>query len=859
MQKQATPLKLFISYSHKDEVFCDEFKTHLAPLKSNGTIEAWHDRQLKAGDCLDEELASHLKQSTLVAFLISSDFLDSFYCMQKEWSQALNQRNAGVSTIIPIIVRECSWEDTDFKKYVCIPNEGRAIKSFEDQDKGWKEVVSHIKTVIDGLENSIPTVQLAAQEPTPEWKEFLDSTEVTFEHKYKERVLLNDIFVYPDLKNVKEDYNKIRSTFSSSVITGNSVKYQLILGSEQSGKTSLAKTLITTSLDQDKLAIYIDASTVGSTNIKKLIQTALQSQYGISNVDIHPNQVDAIIDNYDQIKLNLSHQPKFVDSVSQHFDRVFIFSNKSLKYDEPRFSILAAYDAYEILPFGNVKRDELIQRWVSMGQTETISEVDLQQKSDFYVKHIDGIIRKNIIPPKPIYILTILQLLDTGRQSDFTLTSYGYCYQTLIQQALSKEKVKMSQFDFFDNYLSELAYFIFKSGGNFLTTDQLTDFDSQYSSRYLHDASSHEATRGTLVKARILNISSAGVSFSYRYIYYYYAAKHLAAYIKDCMDDVETLCNNLHTEKNANIVIFLVHHSKDPAILDEIILNSLAVFEQMTPATLNKKETDYLLEFINVIPKLVCEKRSVSSERQRRLKEKDRLDRSIEDEDNYMVPKSDDSDTFQKDDTLAEINRSARIVEVIGQILRNRHSSLTKDQLIDLTESAINSGLKFLNFYLTTLREDKDEILCVLEYIIKENSELSDDKISKVARNLYLSLSYGVSFAVIKKLAASLGSREIYTIFDRIKEKNEQNPALDMLYIAVKLEVSDKLPKKELEGLFRSLESNPISRRLLQEIVVQHLYLNFVPLDEKQWVSEALHIPMGVQRSLQFNKLHKTR
>ena len=514
MQKQTPPLKLFISYSHKDEDFLQAFKTHLAPLTSNGSIKAWHDRELKAGDCLDEELTNHLKQSPLVAFLISPDFLNSFYCMGKELIQALDQRAMGISTIIPIITRECSWEETDFKKYVCIPNDGKPIKSYDDQDKGWKEVVGHIKTVIDSLEQSLPMVQLAAQEPTPEWKDFLDSTEVTFEHQYKERVLLNDIFVYPDLKNVKEDYNKIKSTLSSYAITTNSLKHQLILGSEQSGKTSLAKAIITTSLGQNKLAIYIDASTVGSTNIKKLVQAALQSQYGISNEGILPNQVDAIIDNYDQIKLNLSHQPKFIDSVSQYFDRVFIFSNKSLKYDETRFSILAAYDAYEILPFGNVKRDELTQRWVSMGQEETINEVDLQQKSDFYIKHINGIIRKNLIPPKPIYILTILQLLDTGHQSDFTLTSYGYCYQTLIQQALSKEKVKITQFDFFDNYLSELAYFIFKSEGNFLTTDQLIAFDSQYSSRYLHD-SSHKKTREILAKARILNISYARVSFSF--------------------------------------------------------------------------------------------------------------------------------------------------------------------------------------------------------------------------------------------------------------------------------------------------------------------------------------------------------
>ena len=32
-------LKLFISYSHNDEKFVDEFKTHLTPLKKNNKIK----------------------------------------------------------------------------------------------------------------------------------------------------------------------------------------------------------------------------------------------------------------------------------------------------------------------------------------------------------------------------------------------------------------------------------------------------------------------------------------------------------------------------------------------------------------------------------------------------------------------------------------------------------------------------------------------------------------------------------------------------------------------------------------------------------------------------------------------------
>ena len=45
-----TALKIFISYSHKDEAFKDELVTMLAGLQRRGIVDAWHDRRIEAGD-----------------------------------------------------------------------------------------------------------------------------------------------------------------------------------------------------------------------------------------------------------------------------------------------------------------------------------------------------------------------------------------------------------------------------------------------------------------------------------------------------------------------------------------------------------------------------------------------------------------------------------------------------------------------------------------------------------------------------------------------------------------------------------------------------------------------------------------
>jgi hypothetical protein len=40
-------VKLFFSYSHKDEDLRDELEIHLSALKRQGIISTWHDRRRK--------------------------------------------------------------------------------------------------------------------------------------------------------------------------------------------------------------------------------------------------------------------------------------------------------------------------------------------------------------------------------------------------------------------------------------------------------------------------------------------------------------------------------------------------------------------------------------------------------------------------------------------------------------------------------------------------------------------------------------------------------------------------------------------------------------------------------------------
>ena len=73
-------VKLFFSYSHKDEALRDQLETHLAMLRNQGLIESWHDRRIVAGSNLDDSIQASLETADVVLLLVSSDFLASAYC-----------------------------------------------------------------------------------------------------------------------------------------------------------------------------------------------------------------------------------------------------------------------------------------------------------------------------------------------------------------------------------------------------------------------------------------------------------------------------------------------------------------------------------------------------------------------------------------------------------------------------------------------------------------------------------------------------------------------------------------------------------------------------------------------------------
>lgn len=139
---------LFFSYSHKDEDLRNQLEVHLAMLKREGLIDSWHDRKISAGDAFDKAIDTKLEEANVILLLVSSDFLASTYCYEKEMDRAMQRQKNGSARVIPIILRPCDWKHAPFGHLLAAPTDGRPITRWPDRDEAFLDVVTHIRRAL---------------------------------------------------------------------------------------------------------------------------------------------------------------------------------------------------------------------------------------------------------------------------------------------------------------------------------------------------------------------------------------------------------------------------------------------------------------------------------------------------------------------------------------------------------------------------------------------------------------------------------------------------------------------------------------------------------------------------------------
>jgi hypothetical protein len=144
---ETTPVRLFLSYSHKDESLREALGDHLAGLQREGVIDVWHDRKISAGQEWAGAIDSNLEEADIVLCLVSAGFLASPYCNDKELRRALERHDAGEACVIPVILRPVEWSGSPLGRLQALPSNAKPVTSWSNRDTAYKTIAAGIKDV----------------------------------------------------------------------------------------------------------------------------------------------------------------------------------------------------------------------------------------------------------------------------------------------------------------------------------------------------------------------------------------------------------------------------------------------------------------------------------------------------------------------------------------------------------------------------------------------------------------------------------------------------------------------------------------------------------------------------------------
>ncbi|MEQ8755413.1 MAG: hypothetical protein RID09_18105 [Coleofasciculus sp. G1-WW12-02] len=427
------------------------------------------------------------------------------------------------------------------------------------------------------------------------------------------------------------------------------------------------------------------------------------------------------------------------------------------------------------------------------------------------------------------------------------LTAYGHCYQYLIYQALERVHVKQTEIDTYFNVLSELGGAILESSSEStesLDESELHTFFEKYSKNFL--PVDQNKVIGDLVNSFILQRSDNILKFRYRYLFYFFAAKKIAESLQkgeEAKKRIKNLVNKIHLEKASNIVLFLTFHSKDPWIIDEIILSVMDIFSDEKAVTLESGSLSFLQDFTKQIPELILEERDARQERLKHDRQKDIIEEQQEDRNRYVDENQDPSELIEK------VNKVVRAIEVCGQIFRNRLGSLERSHLELIYEESLSVSLRFLNVFLRFSEYVREESIRKIKKTIEHNQNISDSKIIREIEYFYLGMNYLVILGMLYKISFSLGSAKGREIYIKVTE-SKGNPAWRLIQEIIELQFEKKIDINKIDKLNIEFSKNYICQRFLKEIILRHCYMHDIGFRERQKLADKLNISMQTQRSI---------
>lgn len=681
---------------------------------------------------------------------------------------------------------------------------------------------------------------------------FLDDPGAGFTNSRKGKLTFSDIFVPGHLDEITRVEEKTELVMPPVSMAGFAKRIDehakvLIIGEEQSGKTSFSKYLYQSFHDMDLIPIFIRASglkdkDVEDVRLKKILTDAFLDQYSTDRVDdflqLPPSKRVLLIDDLHLSPFNKRGLSKFIEATTAYCGKIVIFSHALSFIDEVETAstdnYLANFTQFEVKEFGNQLREDLIERWYLVGREYTLDEDELEKMVVRTKITLDQVLGRNLLPSYPIFVLIILQQLEASSNINTSSGAHGYLYELLITSALNGANTKID-FDTSYTFLGMLAESMFIRRERFVSNDQLVAVFNDFCN-FSKQTIRLDRIERPLLEAHILIEHDGRYWFRYKYCYYYFAARYLSDRLRkpSGQERLELLGSEIYREEYANILMFLAYLSnKDQSIIDVMLKNARDIYTGVPPCDFNEH-----VAFVNrmhaKLPQAVLldqKSNHARAEMNRRLDQFEHSDESLKKDDNDI------NDALQ-------LNVALKTIQVLGQLLKNFPSSLDGAVKLEIAEECYQLGLRTMTRFIQFAEENQLGIIALFEeWIGKLTSKETEISLKPKAEQFVAFLVEAFSTVVVRRVSSAVGVATLAPMYEEIRKKYP-GLAVNVIDFSLKLDHFEKFPSSELDSILKDAKTNIFPMIMLRRLTIEHFQRFPVDRGTKQAVCQKLHIEL---------------
>lgn len=664
---------------------------------------------------------------------------------------------------------------------------------------------------------------------------------------------LSDIYVFPDLERTEQKSSDFDSFYDSeNLLAETNFSTCIIEGESQSGKSSLLAMLYIRFIDEDFYPLLLDSKNFKNTEVDKVLKSNFINQYDGDSHDFErylqfeKSKKVVLLDNLHSLPFNSKAIKRIIEDLETRFGKVIVLTNTLYGLISKIEAEFEELKVFSIKPLGYRKRNKLIENYHRLCiHVSTITDELLLERTKHSFNQVEAVLGDKLLPSYPVFVLSILQTMMYARTTNYEQTSYGYCYHSLIHIALAiKAKVQNENIDTFFNFLSEFALHLYKSKNEIFSEDELKQFFIEYQKDF-HVGFSFDILREALLSSMLIVIKDDEWKFTYEYIYYFLIARKIAELIhkEEGKNAIKYLCANLHKEKNANILIFIAHHTKDEFLIEEATFTAMVPFEDIEPITLERH--GYFYEMIKDIVKEISSDIIESSSnpidsRNEMLESKDKNEKVNQKRKSEL--ENEENENFTE--FIAPFFQSFRALDIVGQIIKNRKGSIPTNQLIDMIIELYNNAFRTINFFGKTLFETKNDFIDSLVGKIEDGD--TKHKIEEKINSFFQFMALQVCLGVFGKVIHSVGQKDLKDLFIEAA-KRINTPAGDIVTFSINSYYGN-LSTGELQSIAKKYEKNHVAMQIIKARVKAYLYQNYVDYKKRQSFASTLNMRIGPPR-----------